>query len=164
MKRTAFRCSLFLVLAIAAMAAAADSPGTKTVPRLIGGAMDGRFGFEGPWEGPWTTTGDVTGTLRHLGLAKMYTQHTASPDGTLSDGTFTIVAANGDEIRGSYTASGDWISGTQVLGTAAFVIEEGTGRFAQASGTITAAFLETFDDPSYGSAKVSWTLEGTVRY
>ena len=163
MKRTAFRCSLFLVLAISAMAAAAD-PGTKTVPRIILGAMEGRFVFDGPWEGPWTTTGDVTGTLRHLGLAKMTTRHTASPDGTLSGGEFKIVAANGDEIRGHYTASGGWISGTQVLGTAAFTMEGGTGRFAHATGDINAAFLETFDDPTWASAKVSWTLEGTVRY
>jgi len=154
---------LFLVFAIAALAAAAD-PGTRTVPRLIGGSMDGRFAFEGPWEGPWTTTGNVTGTLRHLGLAKMYTTHTASSDGTLSGGVFTIVAANGDEIRGSYTASGTWISDTQVLGAAAFSIEEGTGRFANASGTINAAFLETLDDPTWASAKVSWTLNGTVSY
>ncbi len=163
MRKTVIRCSLFLVLAIAAMAAAAD-PGARTVPRLIGGSMDGRFVFEGPWEGPWTTTGDVTGTLRHLGLARMYTVHTASPDGTISGGVFRIVAANGDEIRGSYTASGTWISDTQVLGAAAFSIEEGTGRFAHASGAITAAFLETFDDPTWASAKVSWTLEGTVSY
>ena len=163
MKRTTSVFSLFLVLAMAALAATAD-PGNRTVPRLIGGSMDGRFVFEGPWEGPWTTTGDVTGTLRHLGLAKMYTQHIASPDGTLSGGVFTIVAANGDELRGSYTASGTWISDTQVLGAAAFSIEEGTGRFAHASGSITAAFLETFDDPTFASAKVSWTLEGTVSY
>ena len=164
MKRTTSVCSLFLVLAIAAMAAAADSPGTKTVPRVILGAMEGRFDFAGPETGPWTTTGNVTGTLRHLGLAKMYTTHTASSDGTLSGGVFTIVAANGDEIRGSYTASGTWISDTQVLGAAAFSIEEGTGRFANASGSITAAFLETLDDPTWASAKVSWTLNGTVSY
>jgi hypothetical protein len=163
MRKTAFTCSLLLVLTVAAVAAAAD-PGTKTVPRVILGAMEGRFVFDGPWEGPWTTTGDVKGTLRHLGLAKMTTTHTASPDGTLSDGKFKIVAANGDEIRGSYTASGIWISETQVLGTAAFTVEGGTGRFAHATGDITAAFLETFDDPTWASAKVSWTLEGTVRY
>jgi hypothetical protein len=164
MKRRVVSCVLFLAMAISAVAAASDGQGTKTIPRDISGVMDGRFTFTGPWEGPWTTSGDVTGTLRHLGLAKMYTTHTASPDGTLSGGQFTIVAANGDKIRGHYTASGSWISGTQVLGTAAFLVEEGTGRFARARGTITAAFLETFDDPSYGSAKVTWTLEGTVRY
>ena len=165
MKRTTSVCSLFLVLAIAAMAAAADSPGTKTVPRVILGAMEGRFDFAGPETGPWTTTGNVTGTLRHLGLAKMTTTHTAAPDGTISGGEFTIVAANGDEILGSYTASGAWSSDyTQVLGSAAFTVEGGTGRFAHATGDITAAFLETFDDPTFYSARVNWTLQGTVRY
>jgi len=162
MKKTVLSCSLLLAFAAAAMAA--DSHGAKTVPRDVFGVLNGRFTFAGPYEGPWTTTGDVTGTLRHLGLAKMYTRHMASPDGTLSGGVFTIVAANGDELRGSYTASGTWISDTQVLGAAAFSIEEGTGRFAHASGSITAAFLETFDDPTFASAKVSWTLEGTVSY
>lgn len=164
MRKAAFAFWLLLAIAVAAVAAGAESPGNKTVPRIIYGAMEGRFVFTGPWEGPWTTTGDVRGTLRHLGLAKMTTTHTASPDGTISGGEFTIVAANGDELRGSYTASGGWISDSQVLGTAAFTIEGGTGRFAQAGGEITAGFLETFDDPSYASAKVNWTLEGTVRY
>jgi len=164
MRKTAFTCSLLLVLAVVAAAAAADNPGTKTVPRVICGTMDGRFTFTGPWEGPWTTTGDVKGTLSHLGLGRMTTTHTADPNGTISGGEFAIVAANGDELRGSYTASGGYISGTQVLGTAAFTIEGGTGRFAHASGEITAGFLETFDDPTWASAKVNWTLEGTVRY
>lgn len=164
MRKTAFTFSLLLVLTVAAVAAAADSPGNKTVARSIYGAMDGRFVFTGPWEGPWTTTGDVKGTLRHLGLAKMTTTHTASPDGTISGGEFVIVAANGDELRGSYTASVGWISETQVLGAATFSIEGGTGRFARAGGEITAAFLETFDDPTWASAKVSWTLNGTVDY
>lgn len=163
MRRTALTGALFLVLVVAAMTAAGDSSGSRT-PGYVCGAMDGRFTFAGPWEGPWTTTGDATGTLRHLGLATMYTEHTASPDGTLSGGVFAIVAADGSEIRGSYTASAEWISDSQVLGTAAFVIEDGTGRFADASGSFTAAFLETFDDPTWATAGVSWTLKGTVDY
>ena len=83
-------CSLLLALAIVAVAAAPDSQANKTVPRSVGGAMDGRFTFTGPLLGPWETTGDVKGTLRHLGLAKMYTRHIASPDGTLSDGIFPM--------------------------------------------------------------------------
>jgi hypothetical protein len=164
MKRTALVCAFFLALGIAALAVAPDSGGAKSVPRLVSGVMDGRFVFEGPWEGPWTTTGDVTGTLRHLGLAKLHTQHTATADGTLSDGTFTIVAANGDTLSGSYEASGGWISDYEVQGNAQFVIAGGTGRFAGASGTLTAGFLETFDDPSFASARVTWALVGTVQY
>ncbi len=164
MRKTAFTFSLLLALTVAALAATAESPETRVVPRVVYGAMEGRFTFTGPWEGPWTAIGDVKGPLRHLGLAKMTTTHTSYPDGTISGGQFTIVAANGDELRGSYTASGGWISDTQVLGTAEFVIEGGTGRFAQATGDITAGFLETLDDPTWASAKVNWTLEGTVLY
>jgi hypothetical protein len=162
MKKTMLSCSL--LVAFVAVAMAADSHGAKTVPRDVFGVLNGRFTFEGPWEGPWTVTGDLTGTLRHLGLTKMYTTHTTSADGEISGGQFKIVAANGDRIQGHYTASGRYISDTQVLGTATLTIETGSGRFDRARGTIAAAFLETLDDPTWASAGVSWTLEGTVHY
>jgi hypothetical protein len=162
MKKTLLSCSL--LLAFAAAAIAADRYGAKTVPRDVFGVLNGRFTFAGPYEGPWTTTGDVTGTLRHLGLAKMHTTHTTSPYGEISGGRFEIVAANGDRIQGHYTATGRYISDTQVLGTAILTIETGSGRFDRARGTIAAAFLETLDDPTWASAGVSWTLEGTVHY
>lgn len=162
MRRTALACSLFLVLAAAAVPAAAQGPGTSGRSGYIYGVMDGRFAFAGPWAGPWTTTGDVQGALRSLGLAKMYTRHTTSPEGTLSEGEFRIVAASGDEISGSYTAAGAWISDSQVLGAAELVVVSGTGRFAHASGRLAAAFLETFDDPTYASAGVTWTVKGMI--
>ncbi len=164
MRRTALACSLFLVLTVVTLPAAWAVSASETAPRCVCGVMDGRFAFAGPWTGPWTTTGDVQGTLRHLGLARMTTQHTTSAEGTLSDGTFAIVAASGDEIRGSYTATGGWISDSQVLGSADLLVEGGTGRFAGATGAFTAAFLETFDDPTWASARVSWTLKGAVGY
>ena len=166
MKKIALSCLLFLALAIAAMAAAPVTQRNETVPRDISGVMDGRFTFE-QWGPDWWdiyTHGDVGGTLRHLGLAKIYTTHTPHLDGTLSDGTFTIVAANGDKIWGTYEGSGFYISESQVLATTAFLIEGGTGRFARATGMITASFLETFDDPTFYSAKVTWSLVGTVSY
>jgi hypothetical protein len=146
-------------------AAAQAAKGPKTVPRSVTGTLDGRFIFEGPWEGPWTTTGDAAGTLTHLGLARIRTTHTASPDGTISGGTFEIAAANGDSIQGSYTASGVAISYVPyiVAGTAALRIEQGTGRFDGATGTIEATFLETLD-ADYSGAHVRWTLSGTVNY
>jgi len=160
--------TLILALAGVAMAAASEKEnhGVGTVPRFVSGVMVGRFTFE-QWGEEWweiDTLGDVTGTLRHLGLAQMYIRHAPHLDGTLTNGEFTIVAANGDEIQGTYTGSGAYISDTEVLSAATLLITGGTGRFADVSGTIDAAFLETFDDPTWASAKVSWTLEGMVKY
>jgi hypothetical protein len=152
----------------AASAVAPASQHSNTVPREVSGKLDGRFTFVvwGPGWWDFYTDGNVTGTLSHLGLARMYTRHTPHADGTLTDGTFEIVAANGDEIRGTYggSASYDAVRPDLVHGAATFVISGGTGRFLGATGTLTATFLETLDDPSWASAKVAWTLEGTVNY
>ena len=150
--------------------AAQTAKGPKTVPRYVTGVLDGRFDFTRTWGSEWWefySDGDATGTLSHLGLAKLHTTHV--PDlatGALNDGEFTIVAANGDEIRGTYegAATYDALRADLVHGAATFVISGGTGRFAGATGTITATFLETIDDPTWASAKVAWTLAGTVNY
>ena len=164
MKRTVFFGAFLLALAIAALAAAPYSYGGKIVPRDVKGVMDGRFVFEGPTEGPWITVGDVTGPLSHFGLSEMYTSHTPNGDGTLTGGVFKIVAANGDEISGNYEGSAQWVASDQVHGNAQFIISGGTGRFEGATGTINASFVETFDDPTWSGAKVSWALVGTVNY
>jgi hypothetical protein len=164
MKKTALLCVLVLAMAIPALPAGESNNQAKIVPRAVNGVMDGRFAFDGPWEGPWTVTGDLSGTLRHLGLSGMYTSHTTSPVGFITDGAFTIEAANGDIIQGTYTASAEMISEDQVLGTATLSIMGGTGRVACATGMINASFLETLDDPNYASAKVTWNLAGTIYY
>jgi len=163
MKRTVFVCSVILAMAIAVTAAAPGDQQGKTVPRDISGAMSGMFAFTGPWEGPWIVEGNASGTVTHLGLAQMHTTHTTSADGIVSGGTFEIIAANGDRIRGSYSASGTWVGEFEVKGTASFFIEEGTGRFKGASGTIGADFFETLAS-DYWSAEVEWLLDGTIAY
>ncbi len=164
MKKIAGSSTVLLVIAMAALAASPPVQRQQSVARHMTGMLDGRFTFTGPWEGPWDVTGALTGTVTHLGLARMSTTHVSSPEGTISGGTFEMTAANGDTILGTYTATGQWISNDQVLGAATLEITGGTGRFVGASGTITAAFLETFDDPTFASAKVTWTLDGTVHY
>jgi len=166
MKRTALVCSLILAMAIAVTAAAPGGQRGKTVPRDISGSMSGAFSFVwvGPGDWDFTTEGDAAGTLTHLGLAQLITSHT--PDtvgGTLSDGTFTIVAANGDEIRGIYAGSGSGEYPNPVQGTAVFFVRGGSGRFARATGTLNADFLEVFSADGW-SAQVEWFLEGTVHY
>ena len=167
MKRIALLCSLLLAMAISAIAAPPDNQRTKKVPLDISGIMDGRFVFDVvTWEPlVFDTIGDVAGTLRgYLGFSKLHTKHRPDSDGTLPDGEFTIVAANGDEIRGNYAGTAYYASADQAYGNALFVISGGTGRFEGATGTINASFVETFDDPSWESAKVTWALIGAVDY
>ena len=165
MKKIAFLSVLVLALTIPSIVVSKSNNNAKTVPRQISGTMDGRFAFGGPLEGPWEVTGDLSGTLHHLGLSGMQTSHITSPlTGGISGGTFTIESANGDLIQGEYTASASYISDDQVLGAATLFITGGTGRFDCATGTVKASFLETLDDPSWASAKVTWYLNGTINY
>ena len=143
---------------------------SATVPRDVKGALDGRFDFTRMWGGEWWqfySDSHATGTMSHLGLAHVYHHHVPNlVTGALEQGTFRIVAANGDEIRGTYegAATYDALRADLVHGAATFVISGGTGRFDGATGSLTASFLETLDDPTWASARVSWTLAGTVNY
>ena len=150
---------------------AASASQSRQVPRHIEGTMTGRFDFTRLWGEEWWqfySDSDCRGTVSHLGLARLYTTHIPDLDtGQLTEGTFRIVAANGDKIRGTYTGFAVPDAEHPELlahGTATFVVSGGTGRFARARGSIDATFLETFDDPSWASAGVVWTLDGSVSY
>jgi hypothetical protein len=85
---------------------------------------------------------DLSGVATHVGK---YTGHADVqvtefiPPGTfISVGTFTLVAANGDEVTGTLEDEADIkpdLSGH--LATIVLTVEGGTGRFADASGTVT---------------------------
>jgi hypothetical protein len=150
---------------------AASAGQSQQVLRHIEGKVSGRFDFTRLWGNEWWefySDSDCRGTVSHLGLSRLYTTHI--PDlatGALTEGSFKIVAANGDEIQGTYTGVAVYDAERPDLlahGTAAFVITGGTGRFACATGSINATFLESFDDPSWASAGVVWTLDGSVSY
>lgn len=164
-------------------AAVPASQGFKTVPREVTGKPDGAFTFEmyypyGDYD--FIAHGEATGTLSHLGLSKLYTTHQANPagDGTLLNTAFKIVAANGDEIHGTYADAKVTLVGVDVgtdplfyfhyKGKATLEITGGTGRFAGASGAIDATFLEDIEvfDPYWANynCTVAWTLAGTVNY
>ena len=166
MRRTAILCSVFVPLAITLLAAAPGGPPTKAYSLKIAGTLDGRFAFvpygAGDWE--FLSIAEATGDLRSLGSSMMYSTHQPHADGTLTGGEFRIVAANGDAIYGTYEGSAAYVSADQVAGEATLVVSGGTGRFTNASGTISGEFVETLDDPTWASAGVSWTLNGPVSY
>lgn len=163
-------------------AAAQAAMGPKTIPRDLSGELNGAFTFEmySPYgDTDFIARGEAKGTLSHLGLSKMYTEHQPNPvgDGTLLHTAFRIVAANGDEIRGTYADAKVTFVGMEgtdypfdfyYSGKATLVISGGTGRFAGASGTINATFLEHITlfvaDWTKYTCTVAWTLAGTVNY
>ncbi|HSP89863.1 MAG TPA: hypothetical protein VLN08_03100 [Vicinamibacterales bacterium] len=163
-------------------AAVQAAKGPKTVPRDLSGELNGTFTFEmySPYgDTDFIAQGEAKGTLSHLGLSKMYTEHQPNPigDGTLLHTAFRIVAANGDEIRGTYADAKVTFVGMEgtdypfdfyYSGKATLVISGGTGRFAGASGTINATFLEHIKlfvaDWTKYNCTVAWTLAGTVNY
>jgi hypothetical protein len=142
----------------------------KTVEREIAATLTGRFDFSQLWGDEWWecyADSVSTGTVTHFGLSELRTRHIPLFDtGTLTEGEFTLVAANGDEITGTYEGTAAMDPDRPDVGhaSATFVVTGGTGRFKGASGSITATALETFDDPTWLTAAVTWTLSGTVRY
>jgi hypothetical protein len=110
---------------------------------------------------------DASGHMTHLGRYTAHFEGGAEIIGgtTFGHGTFTLVAANGDQLTGTATFSGPPPSGAVHPVTAVFTITGGTGRFADANGTITAAFQATpscFNAPSCPGALVE-TLEGPLK-
>jgi hypothetical protein len=168
MKMIALSCSLFVAMAISAIAAPPDNKGTATAPHQINGVLEGTFTFVPFGLGPFDvdTLGDVSGIVKGLGQTNMFTFHRPTPDGGgVTNGLVRIVAANGDRIRCEYVGTtGPGTEPNQLIGRAEFVISGGTGRFANASGTIHAAAYVTFMGFTVFEWPVTWVLEGTISY
>ena len=162
---------LCLVVAMPAFAGASES--TKTTPHQINGVLDGMATFvllptiPGPKGEAVDTLAEVSGIVQGLGRTALFSFH--RPYGPnlefIEDGLVRIVAANGDVIRGHYvgnTAPG--AEPNQQISTADYVITGGTGRFANASGTIHATVYITVLGLGVFEWPVTFVLEGTVNY
>jgi hypothetical protein len=122
-----------------------------------GAAVAKRGGTDRPWKGrasgtltfdlgttPFPATSTGTGRLSHLGKGTYSQQFTITLTGPTTfnvAGTQTIVAANGDTLFLSFTGTGE-LAGAFGVGqtsetTAVLTVTGGTGRFSDASGTLT---------------------------
>lgn len=107
-------------------------------------------------------TGEESGVSSVLGTYTVRLQGRAAlaADGTvMGTGTATIVAANGDQLVGDFTVTGDGQTQTVVV-----TITGGTGRFANATGTLT---VICHSGPSHQEGAVlvlghRCTMKGTV--
>ena len=161
------------------------------------GAYAGRGGMDRPFratmvgEASWdvretpipgcglvTTLTHGTGRATHMGRIETSWAHCPLSDSPLPDGRLTIVAANGDELDGTYDYP-------DVDGIIPITISGGTGRFGDASGEVEASINITpqfsdecttpelseilcVGDPPYVDITVPWPwsakLTGTITY
>jgi len=119
-----------LVLAVLMAASAPASAGGRSL--TITGQGTGTIRLDAA---TGAFTGEESGVSSVLGTYTVHLQGRATPaaDGTVTGiGTATIVAANGDQLTGDFTVTGDGQTQTVVV-----TITGGTGRFANATGTLT---------------------------
>jgi len=177
MKRTAILGSLLLVLAMSAVVLAQQGSRTQTAPHEISGELDGTLTFvplpaldpdapPPPLLGV-DTLGVASGTMKGLGLSNIFTLHRPVADaaGSVRDGHFWIIAADGDKIKGTYTGTTESVPNTnQLIGTGTWVITGGTGRFENADGTIQMTVYVTSLGFGVSEWPATWVLEGTINY
>jgi hypothetical protein len=110
-----------------------------------------------------------TGQAAHLGKVTAVFEHCSRMDVDMStgavefeygDGQMMVLAANGDELRGTYTdGTGELMADGNVAWSDAFTLTGGTGRFAGASGS--------GHDTGTTHSVTGWTLwamKGTITY
>lgn len=146
---------LILIFGLCAVAAACGSevPGGPTSPSaVIGGtaATQAKGGSALPFTGALQATEfiesagatsddrhlDGTGNATHLGRFILSADFTVTRATGNATGTATWTAANGDEIFVNVVGHGDIFVFPTVVITETHTITGGTGRFADASGTI----------------------------
>jgi hypothetical protein len=165
--------TLLVLTSLAALAVAA--PGTAA-------AKQG--GTDRPLQGTVSSTdttdlstgagsGQGTAVISHLGRSTFSHSYTIVPTGpntvSIPAGADTFTAANGDKVYATFTGSGT-LTGFEVGATArftgVFTITGGTGRFNDASGTLTGSF-DAEVTSLVGATLVSrnaFTVQGRISY
>ena len=115
------------------------------------GSETGTFRLLGPCEGGMTL--EVTGTGHSTKLGRYSGRYRECFDpatGAVTDGTFTLTAANGDKVVGTFSGQARPTDDPAVV---AYhdpgVITGGTGRFADAAGTMTTSGLANLATGEY---------------
>jgi|GEM_PF-2417357 len=132
-------CLVFVAgLTLAVLVAPAATAGGGTRP------FEARMAGQVHWEFPGTTPSDcaelttvtnVPGRASHLGKVEARWSHCPAEETHFMDGVLIVVAANGDELHGTYDY--DPMSESNEI---PIVFAGGTGRFSDAVGHVTATY------------------------
>jgi hypothetical protein len=111
-------------------------------------------------------TTETTGIVSHMGKSTAEIEGVITltgPDTFTIAGSAVIVAANGDELFGTFTGSGTNTPGGGSEGTVDVTYSGGTGRFTNASGTASGPFTQT---PTGTTATFATDISqsGTISY
>jgi hypothetical protein len=162
-----------LATAMLLLAAAPGVTAQNTVERPWSGSSVGQTWFDvsNPKDcaAGITTRVDQPAIASHFGRAFLVTAHCPTGDfaDAFGDADFTLIAANGDAVFGTYVGTIDGYSevlGEEIFGTIQLKIMGGDGRFEGASGTAVMTFhtiFEGYDDLSW-AWWASWN--GTLTY
>ena len=155
---------LCALVALLVTAAAADTGGTE---RPFTGKLAGSATFPDDPSCPlrFRTVSEGSGTASHLGRVSMTSNHCFDLPNLMTQGQFTLVAANGDELHMTY--GGTCNPPIPPLGgittcVANNVIVGGTGRFADATGEAEVTGLVT--NTGAPPFPITWTWDGTLSY
>lgn len=140
-----------------------------------------------PWKESYHSTGTITadaqcpaplllesdqggGIATHTGKYDIVNSHCLNPaTGALTNGTFLKIAANGDQLFGTYVGSASVIQPPAPIGifaiTGTLTFTGGTGRFSEATGTTTMSGTEQADfSQTPIPTQVELTMVGEISY
>jgi hypothetical protein len=128
-----------LVLAVAALSPASTLAKAGGTGRPVKGKFSGTVTLKLLPGLPLTS--DATGVASHVGKFSTHLKGNAAftPDGIVGSGIQKIVAANGDQLTGTFTLESKGLDPTVAHETTVITtVTGGTGRFSDANGTLTA--------------------------
>ncbi len=114
----------------------------------------------------FTTITTAKGPATHMGLTTWQSQHCFGENQSITDSELVLTAANGDEVRATYTGSciGTDVIGQPVICTGSATFSGGTGRFEHATGTGEWRGAITFEGFGVPSWPGRWEWTGTINY
>jgi hypothetical protein len=149
-----------LVLAVAALSPASALAKAGGADRPVKGTVSGTVSANVQ---AFAITGEGTGVAAHLGrfTSSLEGAIAITPEGTEGGGTQTIVAANGDQLTGTFTLSTPGLPSEAHTTMLVTTLTGGTGRFSDAHG-ILRSVLEV-SPMSFDGLTLVNGVEGTVR-
>jgi hypothetical protein len=151
---------LFAAVAVSAIVSMPCAGIAEVLPfkaKLTGNATPNFSGF------PIVTNHETgEGEATHLGLFLWEDDETATftPDGVSVVGTFTMTAANGDKLCGTFLSSAAFDAEGNLIIEGDYLFDGGTGRFENATGMGKLNAIGYFSE----GFPVEGTFDGTIEY